>query len=116
MQPTPNKSDGRLGWPVYLGLALISAAVLGLEVTFTRIFYIMIWYHFAYLVIGVALLGGGAAATFLALRGWNEATLRHRLGPIALGFSLSILLGLTLVTHLAFDPLTGRAEAERELA
>lgn len=48
--------------PRYLGLALISASILALQVTFTRIFSIMIWYHFTYLVVGVALLGGGAAA------------------------------------------------------
>ncbi|PJF46047.1 MAG: hypothetical protein CUN48_15785, partial [Candidatus Thermofonsia Clade 3 bacterium] len=72
-------------------MALISASVLALQVIFTRIFSIMIWHHFTYLVVGVALLGGGAAGVFLAVRQWRHEVIRARLGPLALAFSLSIL-------------------------
>lgn len=91
--------------PVYAGVAMISAGVLALQVIFTRIFSIMIWHHFTYLIVGVALLGGGAAGVFLAVRHWRHEVIRKRLAPLALAFSLSILLMLTIITFVQFDPL-----------
>ncbi len=89
----------------YLGLFLVSASLLSLEVTFTRIFSIMIWYHFAYLIIGVALLGGGAAGTFLAVRQWDVDTISKRITRLALFLSLAILLSLLVINVIQFDPL-----------
>ncbi|MGQ0601605.1 MAG: hypothetical protein ACT4QE_07920 [Anaerolineales bacterium] len=91
--------------PRYWGVALISGSVLALQVIFTRIFSIMIWHHFTYLVIGVALLGGGAAGTFLAVRGWEASKLARRLGPLAVAFSFSILINLLAMSVVEFDPL-----------
>jgi hypothetical protein len=88
-----------------VGVALISASVLALQVIFTRIFSIMIWHHFTYLVVGVALLGGGAAGVFLAVRQWRHEVIRARLGPLALAFSLSILAMLAIISFVQFDPL-----------
>ena len=90
---------------VYLGVALVSASVLALQVIFTRIFSIMIWHHFTYLIVGVALLGGGAAGVFLAVRHWRHEVIRRRLGPLALAFSLSTLTMLAIITFVHFDPL-----------
>lgn len=89
----------------YFGLALVSGSILALQVIFTRIFSIMIWHHFTYLVIGVALLGGGAAGAYLSIKQWDKATLRRRLGPWTAGFSLSILLVLLIITFIQVDPL-----------
>ena len=91
-----------------LGLALISACVIALEVTLTRIFSITIWYHFAYLVVGMALLGGGAAGTFLAVRSWDVAALSQRISKVAALFSLCVLLTLGVITFISFDPLSLR--------
>lgn len=93
----------RLG--TYIGVASISAGVLALQVIFTRIFSIMIWHHFTYLVVGVALLGGGAAGVFLAVQQWRYEVIRARLGPLALAFSLSILAMLAIILFVQFDPL-----------
>ena len=49
-------------------MALISATVLAYEVLLTRLFAIVQWHHFAYMVISIALLGFGASGTFLALK------------------------------------------------
>ncbi len=57
----------------YLGLALIAARILAFQVIFTRIFSMMIWHHFTYLVVGVALLSGGAVGIYLAGRQWGAA-------------------------------------------
>lgn len=90
---------------VYVGVALVSASVLALQVIFTRIFSIMIWHHFTYLIVGVALLGGGAAGVFLAVRQWRHEVIRRRLGVIALAFSLSTLAMLVIISFVHFDPL-----------
>ena len=89
----------------YLAVMFASLSVLALEVIFTRIFSIMIWYHFAYLVIGVALLGGGAAGAYLALQHWDAAALSGRIGKLAVAFSLSILVNLLVISVVQFDPL-----------
>lgn len=59
--------------PVY-SVLLISAAALAYEVLLMRLFSIIQWHHFAYMVISLALLGYGVSGTFLTLIG-------HRLKP-----------------------------------
>lgn len=51
-----------------LGLLLVSAAVLLLEVGQVRIFSFLLWHHVTYLVVTVTLLGFAAGGTFLSLR------------------------------------------------
>lgn len=91
--------------PIYAGVAMVSAGILALQVIFTRIFSIMIWHHFTYLIVGVALLGGGAAGVFLAVRRWSHRVIQQRLAPLTLAFSLSTLVMLVIVTFVHFDPL-----------
>jgi hypothetical protein len=79
--------------------------VLALPRVFTRIFSVVIWHHFSYRIIGIALLGGGAAGVFLALRGLPRDVVKQQLWLYAVGFSLSILLALALVAWVPVDPL-----------
>lgn len=51
----------------YFSLGLLTMAVIAYELTLIQVFSITQWYHFAYMVISVAMLGFGAAGTFLAL-------------------------------------------------
>lgn len=60
--------------PPVLAVSLLSAAALAYEVLLTRLFSIVQWHHFAYMIISVALLGYGAAGTTVTL-------LRERLVP-----------------------------------
>jgi len=54
-------------------IALISAAALAYEILLMRLFSIIQWHHFAYMMISLALLGYGASGTFLALsRRWLQ--------------------------------------------
>ncbi len=50
-----------------LCIAFISGAALSYEVLLIRLFSIIQWHHFAYMVISLALLGYGASGAFLAL-------------------------------------------------
>jgi hypothetical protein len=45
-----------------VGVALLSVALMMAEIVLTRIFSVIIWYHFAFFAISVALFGLGAAA------------------------------------------------------
>ncbi len=49
-----------------VGVALTSAASLILQIVLTRIFSIVQWYHFAFMAVGLGLLGYGASGTALA--------------------------------------------------
>jgi hypothetical protein len=53
--------------PPYFALLIISAAALAYEVLLIRLFSIIQWHHFAYMVISLALLGYGASGTYLTL-------------------------------------------------
>ena len=50
---------------VFAGIFAVSAATLLFQVTFVRIFSVSIWYHFAFLVVSVALFGIGASGVAL---------------------------------------------------
>jgi hypothetical protein len=51
-----------------LGMALCSFAALLLELALTRLFSVVLFYHFAFLAISIALLGLGAGGVFAHLR------------------------------------------------
>ena len=51
-----------------VAVALISAGVLAYEILLARLFAIVQWYHFAYMIISMALLGYGASGTLPGAR------------------------------------------------
>ena len=57
-----------------LAVALLSAATLAYEILLVRVFAIEHFHHFAYMAIGVAMLGFGASGTLLATIGSIEPT------------------------------------------
>ncbi|MGK9232962.1 hypothetical protein KXS07_15020 [Inquilinus limosus] len=46
-------------------IAILAGAAIALEILLMRLFSILLWHHFAYMIISVALLGIGASGTFL---------------------------------------------------
>jgi len=48
---------------IYFGILLLSAATLLFEITLTRVFSVAQWYHFAFMVVSLALLGFGQACS-----------------------------------------------------
>src|SRR6476620_1346455 len=85
------------------GLALTSFAALLLELALTRLFSVVLFYHFAFLAISVALLGLGAGGVFahvfrFKLSRWTIA----RLGSRLLCVNALLILGvLEVVLHSA---------------
>src|SRR3954453_12507528 len=64
-----------------LAVALVSFASLLLELGLTRLFSVVLFYHFAFLAISVALLGLGAGGVFAYIRKpWLEQWTSRRIG------------------------------------
>ncbi len=84
----------------YLGVALVSMAALANEVILTRIFSVTLWYHFAFSVISLALLGSGAAGVWLHLAGHRLERLpaRQVLAWLSAGFAVALLAAFKLYT------------------
>ena len=52
---------------VYLGIFLIALAILVLQVALTRVLSVVMWYHFAFVVISLAMLGLAVSGIVLYL-------------------------------------------------
>lgn len=87
-------------------MALLSAAALAYEILLTRLFALIQWHHFAYMMISVAMLGYGAAGTLVALR--REALLRHFETAFAVAaglFGVAAVGCFLLAQAIPFNPL-----------
>jgi hypothetical protein len=89
-----------------LGVGLISAAILAFEVLLMRLYAIVGWHHFAYMMISIALLGFGASGTGLTLLG-GRLTRRFPIvfAACAVLFALSSIASVALALRLPFNPL-----------
>ena len=88
----------------YVGLGALSAAVLLLEITLTRIYSVTQGYHFAFLAVSLGLLGFGASGTVLFAVPALAQRLRHRLlESSALLFTVTALGSYWAINHIPFD-------------
>jgi hypothetical protein len=87
-----------------IGISLLSGALLTLEITLTRIFSVTMWYHFAFMAISLALLGGAVAGVWVYLLGPRlpERNVRHQLTLVALLTSAATLLTFWLYLNMPF--------------
>ena len=88
----------------YLGLFLLSAATLAFEVNLTRLFSVAQFYHFAFMIVSLALLGFGASGTFLSLfPRLKERDPMRTLTGLSWGFALAAVGSYLLTLYLPFD-------------
>lgn len=92
--------------PPFVAIGLLSACVLAYEVLLTRLFGIVLWHHFAYMIISAAMLGYGASGTALTLL---KDRLAGHLGTIyvAAAAALAALMpaAFLLAQQIPFNPL-----------
>lgn len=90
-------NEQRITPPPRFSIALVSATALAYEILLMRLFSIIQWHHFAYMIISLALLGYGASGTFLAL------TARRLIPRFPLAYVVNLaLFGIaTVVCYLA---------------
>lgn len=86
-----------------IGLFLLSAATLALEVNLTRLFSVAQFYHFAFMTVSIALLGFGASGTFLTLAGGRIRRSALALALFGWGFALTAVASYALTLYLPFD-------------
>src|SRR5581483_11124486 len=101
--PTPlvERSDVPRPYILPAGVGLTSFASLLLELGLTRLFSVVLFYHYAFLAISVALLGLGAGGVFAHLRrDWLSRWDTRRLAAeISLTCSLVVVLVLEVILH-----------------
>ncbi len=86
---------------VFAGVFVMSLSSLLLELALTRLFSVVLFYHFAFLAISIALLGLGAGGVFAYLRqAWLARWKTRSLGmTVAALNALAVLLALEVVLH-----------------
>ncbi|MEK6707652.1 MAG: SAM-dependent methyltransferase [Pseudomonadota bacterium] len=92
--------------PPFIAIGLLSACVLAYEVLLTRLFSIVLWHHFAYMIISAAMLGYGASGTALTL-------LKEKIAPYfglvyvmaATGLAFLMPVAFMLAQQVPFNPL-----------
>jgi spermidine synthase len=75
----------------HVAIALISAAVLILQVAVTRILSVIIWYHWAFFAISIAMLGVGAPGVWFALKPPAPGTVTRLLRFAAISLPLTVI-------------------------
>ena len=92
MKPSPTH------WrEVYLCVFLTTLATLLLELSLTRIFSVVFYYHFAFLAISIAMFGLGIGGVFsYVVAGW-KGSLYTRLGRLSAVNSFCVMLALLVI-------------------
>lgn len=110
---------------IYPAVFLVSCSILMFEVALIRIFSIHLWYHFAFMVISIAMLGIGSAGTVLAIYSGSPdvhnkknrnalSGMKHTLGWIHSDVSIALFSALAGISvficyivsnYLSFEPV-----------
>ena len=87
------------------GILFTSLAVLTLEIVLTRIFSVLMWYHFAFMAISLALLGSGTAGVWLYLmsRRFPVEQTSEQLVLLATSFALSVVGAFLIYLQIPFE-------------
>ena len=93
------------------GVAISSFAALLLELALTRLFSVVLFYHFAFLAISIALLGLGSGGVFAYLgKSWlGRFPTRTLLSWLCLGNGLVVPVVLEIVLHVPVSLSLSRA-------
>src|SRR5271169_6346602 len=101
--PTPTSRSTEIPERTLLaGLALTSFAALLLELALTRLFSVVLFYHFAFLAISIALLGLGAGGVFAYLLKTRIAAAGTRAlaSRLCMANALVVVAVLEIVLHV----------------
>ena len=105
MQASPHSAPVAAAPPL-ISIAMISAAALAYEILLMRLFSIIQWHHFAYMMISLALLGYGVSGTFLALtQRWLKGRFMAAYLVNAVLFGVSAMVCFRLAQAVPFNAL-----------
>ena len=97
MKPTPHWNQ------IYLSVGLTTLATLLLELSLTRIFSVVFYYHLAFMAISIALFGLGAGGIFSYVVGAGKGNLYLKLGRLSALNALLVVLALAVVVWQSHD-------------
>ena len=89
-----------------LSIAFLSAAIIAFQLALIQILSSVQWYHFAYMVISIALLGFGAAGSLLALFRKSIVTHTELLLPFFMtgtGIAMALVTDVSQMSFIRFD-------------
>ena len=90
-----------------IGLLLVSLSVLMLEFTLIRVLSVSLWYHFAFMIISIALLGLGiSGVTILISDKINKSEINGFLNITTMLFAVSIIASFLAINKIPFDPFS----------
>ncbi|HTT65410.1 MAG TPA: hypothetical protein VMG35_26355 [Bryobacteraceae bacterium] len=100
-----SSSRPSIPWPhLYLGVAMTTMSTLVLELSLTRIFSVVFYYHFAFLAISIALFGLGVGGVFsYIVAGWKLPLFR-KLGYLSMLNSVLVMAALAVVLGQKEEP------------
>jgi hypothetical protein len=91
----------------FAGIFLISLATLLLEFTMTRVLSVSLWYHFAFMIISVALLGFGVSGVAFTLsKKLREYKTEKLLTILSMCFGASVIVCFLIINLIPFDPFS----------
>ncbi|MFW5663482.1 MAG: hypothetical protein ACOCYD_00430, partial [bacterium] len=85
-----------------LSLGMLSAALIACQLVLMQIISLMQWYHFAYMIISIAMLGFGAAGTALALFRRKMLDASTWLVPLLMSLSAICMIGSVWLARKQF--------------
>ena len=97
-----SENPSSLGIKEALALFIFSWQVLFLEVLFTRIFSFVLWHHFGFMAISVALLGFAGAGSWLSVKS-RPPELRRTFFYVGIFSSLTVILGFIIISRIPFS-------------
>jgi len=102
---SPSNSTDNVRWTqLYLGLGFTTLATLILELSLTRIFSVVFYYHLAFLAISIALFGLGAGGVFSYVVSARPGSLYVKLGALAMANSLCVVASLWFILSRPANP------------
>jgi spermidine synthase len=100
------------------GIFCLGLSVILFEIALTRVFAIMMWHHFTYMVISIGLLGFGASGSLLTATrlGQKEGSAERALVWTSLAYGVSVVLAFCFATFVRIDSLAVWEKKENFLA
>ena len=87
-----------------IGIFLLSFSVLAFEITITRILSVILYYHLAFMVISLAMLGLGAGGVYIYFSTKIKERADFFIALSTLLSSISIIVSLVLILSFPFKP------------
>lgn len=95
----------------YVGVFLVALATLVLEILLTRITSVVAWYHLAFFVISLAMLGmtAGAVIVFVRPQAFTDALVPRRATQACLALAATAPLAIAVGLMIPLEPITSTA-------